>query len=97
MVQVNDAPPDAPVVSRAATNTLKDPEAVGVPEIRPEGLIDKPVGSPVAEYVSVCPGAESVAWICRPLIAVPTVPIWLPGLVTVTVLPLEATGVTTRW
>ena len=28
--------------------------------------------------------AESVAWICR-LAAVPTVPVWVPGLVTVTV------------
>ncbi len=36
--------------------------------------------------MSVWPEAESVAWICR-LTAVPTVPVWLPGLVTVTVLP----------
>ena len=34
----------------------------------------------------VWPVAESVAWICT-LAAVPTVPVWLPGLVTVTVLP----------
>ena len=33
--------------------------------------------------------AESVAWICT-LSAVPTVPVWLPGLVTVTVLPVPA-------
>ncbi len=31
--------------------------------------------------------AESVAWICR-LTAVPTVPDWLPGFVTVTVVPV---------
>jgi hypothetical protein len=37
--------------------------------------------------VSVWPVAESLAWICK-LAAVPTVPLWLPGLVTVTVLPL---------
>ncbi len=37
--------------------------------------------------MSVWPEAESVAWICR-LTAVPTVPVWLPGLVTVTVLPV---------
>ena len=35
----------------------------------------------------VWPDAESVAWICT-LAAVPTVPVWLPGLVTVTVLPV---------
>ncbi len=34
----------------------------------------------------VWPEAESVAVICR-LAAVPTVPDWLPGFVTVTVLP----------
>src|SRR6266568_3755953 len=51
----------------------------------PAELIDKPVGRPVALYVNAAP-AESVAWICR-LVAVPTVPDWLPGLVTVTVLP----------
>jgi len=35
----------------------------------------------------VCPEAESEAWICT-LAAVPTVPVWLPGLVTVTVFPV---------
>ena len=35
----------------------------------------------------VWPEAESVALICR-LTAVPTVPVWLPGLVTVTLLPV---------
>ena len=39
--------------------------------------------------MSVWPEAESVALICR-LTAVPTVPVWLPGLVTVTVLPVAA-------
>jgi len=37
--------------------------------------------------VSVWPEAESVALTCR-LAGVPTVPAWLPGLVTVTVLPV---------
>ncbi len=37
--------------------------------------------------MSVWPEAESVALICR-LTAVPTVPDWLPGLVTVIVLPV---------
>jgi hypothetical protein len=49
MVQVNDTDPAAPVASRAVIVTLKDPDAVGVPEIRPEELIDSPEGSPVAE------------------------------------------------
>src|SRR5580700_4498925 len=49
--------------------------------------MDRPVGRPVALKVKVWPEAESVALICR-LAAVPTVPVWLPGLVTVTVLPV---------
>ncbi len=38
--------------------------------------------------MSVCPAAESVALICRPVIAVPTVPAWLAGWVTVMTLPV---------
>ena len=36
--------------------------------------------------MSVWPEAESLALTCS-LAAVPTVPVWLPGLVSVTVLP----------
>src|SRR5947207_8371297 len=54
----------------------------------PEELTDSPAGRPVAAKVSVSPAAESVAWSCTPVMAVPTVPVWLPGFVTVTVLPL---------
>src|SRR5215471_11522816 len=86
-VQLNVAEPDAPVVSVAVTVTLPLVAVVGVPEISPvEELMDRPAGSPVAPYVSVCPDAESLARICR-LTAVPTVEVWLPGLVTVTVFP----------
>src|SRR5436190_10853156 len=53
----------------------------------PEELTDSPAGRPVAAKVSVSPAAESVAWSCTPVMAVPTVPVWLPGFVTVTVLP----------
>jgi hypothetical protein len=85
IVQVNEAEPDAPVVSLAETVTLLVPAVVGVPEISPvEELIDSPAGRPVAEYVSVCPDAESDAETCK-LAAVPTVPVRLPGFVTVTV------------
>src|SRR5690242_3777868 len=88
IVQLNEAEPDALVVSRTVTVTDDVPFAVGVPEINPVlALIASPAGSPVAEYDSVWPAAESVAWICR-LAGVPTVPDWLPGLVTVTVLAL---------
>ena len=49
MVQVNEADPEAPVVSVAVTVTLLLPVVVGVPEIRPvEELIDRPAGRPVA-------------------------------------------------
>src|SRR5580700_6409934 len=92
-VQLNEADPLAPVVSLAVTVTLPVLAAVGVPEIRPEELMDSPAGNPVALNVSVCPDAESVAWTCR-LTAVPTVQDWLPGLVTVTMFPVPPLGKT---
>ena len=50
IVQVNDADPDAPVVSVAVTVTEDVPAVVGVPLIRPvEELIDRPAGRPLAE------------------------------------------------
>ncbi len=55
---------------------------VGVPEIRPvEALIVRPAGRPVADQVKV--PLPPLAVICSD-IAVPTLPVWLPGLVTVT-------------
>src|SRR5215472_8532687 len=87
MVHVKVAEPCAPVVSVAVTVTENVPAALGVPVIRPEELIDRPVGRPLAVKVSVWPEAESLALICR-LTAVPVVPVLLPGLVTVTVLPV---------
>lgn len=48
IVKVKDAEPDAPVVSVAVTVTEYVPAVVGVPEIRPLLLIDRPVGRPVA-------------------------------------------------
>src|ERR1700676_4341396 len=47
-VQLNEADPEAPVVSLAVTVTLEVPAVVGVPEIRPEAeLMDSPAGRPV--------------------------------------------------
>lgn len=58
---------------------------VGVPVIAPvEALSDRPNGRSVALQVRVLPVAVSDAWTCR-VCAVPTVPAWVPGLVTVTV------------
>ena len=48
IVQVKLAVPFAPVVSVAVTVTDEVPDAVGVPEIRPDELIDSPAGRPVA-------------------------------------------------
>src|SRR6185437_3046458 len=82
MVQLKVVEPLLVPLSCAVTVELKVPAADGVPEIRPvEELIDRPVGRPVADqvYGAVPPLAD----ICR-LLAVPTVPVWLPGLVTVT-------------
>jgi hypothetical protein len=47
-VQENVVVPDAPAESVAVTVTVDVPAVVGVPEIRPEELMDKPDGSPVA-------------------------------------------------
>ncbi len=64
------------------------PAVVGVPVMAPvELLMDRPVGSPVAAYVSE-PLLVELAETWR-LTAVPTVEDWLPGLVTVT--PLVGT------
>ena len=49
MVQVKDALPEAPVPSVAVTVTVDAPAVVGVPEIRPAELIDRPAGRPLAE------------------------------------------------
>lgn len=86
-VQVNDAEPLAPVESLAVTVTEEDAAVVGAPVMRPEELIASPAGRPVSEYVRLRP-PESVAEICR-LTEEPTVVVWVPGFVTVTVLPVE--------
>jgi hypothetical protein len=86
--QVKVADPCAPVPSVAVTVTLEVPWVVGVPVICPEELMLSPAGRPVAEKVSVCPDAESVAWTCTGVIAVPTLLVWLAGWVTVTVFPV---------
>src|ERR1700730_642558 len=87
--QVKVVAPWAPVVSVAVTVVVGVAGVVGVPVISPEELIDSPAGRPVAVKVSVWPDAESVAVICL-LTAVPTVDVWVPGLVTVTMLPVVA-------
>ena len=48
IVQVNEADPEAPVVSVAVTVTLLVPAVVGVPVIRPEEEMVRPAGSPLA-------------------------------------------------
>lgn len=87
-VQVNVAEPDAPVPSVAVTVTEYVPAVVGVPLMSPEEESDSPAGSPDAEYVSVCPDAESDAATCTEA-GEPTTDDCAPGFVTVTVLPEE--------
>src|SRR5262249_66765 len=58
----------------------------GAARRRGVGFIDGPGGRAGGASLRVGRVAESVAWFCR-LPAVPTVPFWLPGPVTVTVLP----------
>jgi hypothetical protein len=71
-VQLKVAFPAAPVVSVAVMLTdWFNTAAVGVPEIKPAGEIDNPAGNPVALNANVWPLAESVAPICKGLMAVP--------------------------
>src|SRR5260370_36316932 len=63
--QVNEAEPDALVPSVAVTVTEDAPAVLGVPEIRPEELIDRPAGRPGAESVSGWVVSESLAEVCR--------------------------------
>ena len=54
--------------------------------------MERPAGSEVADHVKVVIAAlESVASTASGVIAVPTTPVWLAGLVTVTVLPESVT------
>src|SRR6185437_3252906 len=82
MVQVKLVEPEPPAEAVAVAVTEKVPAALGVPEMVPvDEPIDRPVGRPVADqvYGAVPPLADRVR-----LTGVPTVPVWLPGLVTVT-------------
>ena len=81
-VQVKLVEPVAPVESFAVTVTDELPWAVGVPEITPvPALIDRPAGRPLA--VQVYGAVPPVALSCT-LTGLPTVPDWLPGLLTLT-------------
>ena len=72
------------------TVTVYVPAVVGVPDTVP---VDEPMlrpgGSPVADQVYVSAG-EAVS--VNGVIAVPTVPVLLPGLVTVTLPPVPQVG-----
>src|SRR3954453_18581907 len=81
MVKVKDALAVADAASGAVTVTLEVPAVVGVPEMTPlDALRDRPAGSPVAVqlYGVVPPDALSVNDT-----PVPTVPVWVAGLVRV--------------
>jgi hypothetical protein len=77
----------------AVTVTSYVPKVVGEPVIRPEVLITRPGGRPVAVKVKTAPGAmESAAWICSGgILVLAMYEYWCPGLVTVTV-PAPVTG-----
>src|SRR5258708_37611401 len=81
IVQLNVADPCAPVVSVAVTVTELVAAVVGVPVIRPEELIDRPAGRPVAEKVRLGPEPGGLALIWK-LPALPTGPDWGPELLT---------------
>src|SRR5258707_14115617 len=59
--QLNEADPEAPVVSLAVTVAVDVAAVVGVPVIRPEELMDSPAGRPAALKASVWPAMEPVA------------------------------------
>jgi hypothetical protein len=71
---------------------------VGVPVTVPlDGLMVSPAGSPVADQVKVAPDWESVAELVRAVMTVPDTFVWLPGLVTATVLPMVQEKVAEPW
>ena len=85
MVQVKVAVPVAPVPSVTVTVTVDVARRGGRAGDQPGGGVDRqPRGQAGGGVGQGLPDAESVAWTCT-LAAVPTVPVWLPGLVTVTV------------
>src|ERR1700716_2909794 len=85
-VHVNNADAASPVPSVAYTRTWSYPRALGVPEMAPPELIDKPAGRPLAENLSACAELESLAVIVTGLIRTPCVLRRVPGLATVTAL-----------
>jgi hypothetical protein len=91
MVKVNAAEPEWLAESVAVTVTLYVPAVVGVPETVP---VDEPIvmpgGRPVADQVYGVVPPEAVT--VKEVIAVPTVPDLLPGLLTVTVVELVHVG-----
>ena len=80
---MNEVDPLPPLASVAVTVTEEVPSLVGVPEMRPEELIDSPRGSPLALQVTAKP-PESVADSCRATEVLRLVD-WLPGFVTLIV------------
>src|SRR5689334_9593484 len=60
-VHVNEALPEPPAAAVAVAVTLYVPATEAVPETRPDELIDRPVGRPVADHVygAVPPEADS--------------------------------------
>ena len=89
-VQLNVVLAVAPALSCTVALTVEVPAVVGVPEMTPVDVLrDRPAGSPVAEkvYGGVPPEADS-----ETLVAVPTVPVWLPGLASASAVPPEQVG-----
>ena len=81
----------------AVTVTEQAHAVVGVPEIRPLDEMVSPAGRPVALKVKVAPDWESVAAICRLLMAAPEVLDCVPGLVTATVLLMAQVKLADPW
>ena len=89
MAQVNVADPDAPGgVLGGRRSRLEVPAVVGRARDQPgRGADRQPRRQPGGRVGKGLPGSRITgAWTCT-LAAVPTVPDWLPGLVTVTVFP----------
>src|SRR5271170_1193171 len=82
--QVNDADPVMPVASVAYTRTASYPRALGVPEMTPPGLTDRPAGSPLAVYRSGSAEPESRAAMASGVTCTPARLSRAPGLVTTT-------------
>ena len=90
--------PLKPFESVAVAVTEEEPPVVGVPEMTPAELMDRPAGAPVNDQpVMVAVDEESVAVTVTLEMAVPAVDVWAAGAVTLTMLLIVQARTVVPW